>query len=93
MNSQSFVKTQIDQLLQEFPYLKFRYEVDEFSKSHYVDYSHSIAEHKKQWQLTIRRIYKQFNERFEGKETLVFFEKENNLLLAITKPIYEKDSV
>lgn len=91
MNSQSFVETQINQLSQEFSYLKFRYKVDEFSKSHYVDYSPNIAKHKKQWQLAVHKIYGQFNELFKGKETLVFFQKGSNALLEIETPCYEKE--
>jgi hypothetical protein len=93
MNAQSFVKAKIDQLSQEYPHLKFRYEEDDFSKSHYVEYSPRIEENRRDWQTTILIIYREFYEAFKGKETLIFFEKDANLLLTITNPIYEKSGI
>jgi hypothetical protein len=88
MTSKEFIITQIDKLVKRLPYLQVRYELDEFSKSHFVEIL-PIESYKndKTYISVEEKITNIFIQNYPF-ETVAFISKDS--LFEIESPIYLK---
>ena len=88
MTAKKFVIREINNLIEKFPYLQARYEVSDFSKSHYIEISPKIFyQTDKSYRAYEQSILIDFIKKYP-LESLTFLTTDD--LLTLENPIYSK---
>ena len=88
MIAKEFLIEQINKLVEKFPYLQARYEIDIFSKSHYIEISpKTLYQTDKSYMTDEQALVIHFIKKYP-LESLTFLTTDD--LLTIENPIYSK---